>query len=76
MEQKRKRGRLPKPPGERQTERFVVRVTPAEAKLLVADVTEAEATTGAFLVELWRQWRSGRENHHGSIQKKTRRKSR
>lgn len=62
MVKKRGRGRPPKPKAKRQTVRFVVRVTPDEAKLLLADVAEAETTTGAFLTELWRQWRLFRKD--------------
>ena len=61
MKKKRGRGRMPKPKAEKQSVRFVVRVTPGEAKVLLADVAEAETTTGAFLTELWRQWRASQE---------------
>lgn len=61
MAKKRERGRPPKPKSKRQTVRFVVRVTPGEAKLLLADVADAETTTGVFLTELWRQWRATRK---------------
>ena len=62
MVKKRGRGRPPKSKAEKQAVRFVVRVTPGEAKMLLADVAEADTTTGAFLTELWRQWRASRED--------------
>jgi hypothetical protein len=61
MVEKRRRGRQPKPAEERQSVRFVVKVTPGDAAMLRADVAEAESTAGAFLTDLWRHWRDSRE---------------
>lgn len=62
MTEKRKRGSLPKPEGQKQTERFVVRMMPGEAELFRSDVAAHNTTAGAFLTELWRQWRELRED--------------
>jgi hypothetical protein len=57
-----KRGRQPKPKAEKQSERVVVYLTPAEAKRMRADSDKAGGTPSAFLTGLWREWRESRED--------------
>lgn len=56
-----KRGRKAKPPGEKQTERAVVYLTPADAKKLRKDCEGMDMTPSVFLTGLWREWRTSRE---------------
>ena len=56
-----RRGRLPKPVGEKQSERVVVYLKPEEAKQMRADSNRADSTPSAFLTALWREWRASRK---------------
>lgn len=56
-----KRGRKPKPPGEKQGERIAVYLTPEDARNMRADSDGAGISPGALLTGLWREWRQSRE---------------
>lgn len=62
MKKQRKRGRKPKPKNEKQSARIVAYVTTADDKLLRRDCEGQGMTPGAFLMDLWREWRVKREN--------------
>lgn len=61
MTEKRGRGRMPKPKNEKQSERVVTYLAPAEAKLLREDAARLDMTPSTFLASLWRDWRESKE---------------
>lgn len=58
---KSKRGRKPKPKGQKQTARFVLYLTPAQARLLKKDCSDRDMTASMFLTDLWLEWRAVQE---------------
>lgn len=57
MEKPRKRGRPPKPKGEKQSFRLMVNITIPQGKLLRADAAKLNLTPGQVLMMAWREWR-------------------
>ncbi len=62
MKKKRGPGKPPKPKSEKQSERVIAYMKPAEAKQLRKDAALLDMTPSAFLAGLWRDWRASQEN--------------
>lgn len=61
MKTRPRRGRKPLPKGEKHTERYVVYLTPPEAKLLEKDCIKRNMSPGALLTSIWLEWRAAQE---------------
>lgn len=61
MTRKRGRGRPPKPKNEKQSERVIAYMTPAEAERLRKTAAFLKMTPSEFLADLWRNWLASRE---------------
>ena len=59
MDKPKKRGRPPKPKGEKQSFRMMVNITNAEGELLRADAKRLGLTPGQTLMKVWRERREG-----------------
>ncbi len=59
METPKKRGRPPKPKGEKQSFRLMVNITNAEGEKLREDAARLNLTPGQTLLMAWREWREG-----------------
>lgn len=59
MNKPKKRGRPPKPKGEKQSFRLMVNITNAEGEVLRADAARLNLTPGQTLMLAWREWREG-----------------
>lgn len=57
-EKKRGRGRPPKPEAERMTDRIIVRLCPADRRLIERDAKLAGKAMAEILVEGWLLWRA------------------
>ena len=59
MEKSGRRGRPPKPKGEKQNFRLMVNITNAEGSELRTDAARLNLTPGQTLMMAWREWRKG-----------------
>ncbi len=57
MEIPRRRGRPPKPKGEKQSFRLMVNITNVEGERLRTDAAKLNLTPGQTLMKAWREWR-------------------
>lgn len=57
----KKTGRRPKKKCDKQSERAILYLVPAEAKLVRKYAADRDQSPSAFLTEIWRQWRASQE---------------